>query len=39
MGLNFVTPRQGAVVTVSNDTRGWLYLTHDAGHSWEPARF
>ena len=39
MGLNFVTPRQGAVVTVSNDTRGWLYLTHDAGHTWEPVRF
>jgi photosystem II stability/assembly factor-like uncharacterized protein len=39
MGLNFVTPRQGAVVTVSNDARGWLYLTHDAGRTWEPVRF
>src|SRR5579884_3607822 len=37
--LAFVTPRQGAAVTASNDRRGWLYLTHDAGHSWEPVRF
>ena len=39
LALRFVTPRQGAVVTTSNDRRGWLYLTHDAGRTWDPARF
>jgi len=39
VGLSFVTARQGAVVTTSNDGRGWLYLTHDAGRTWEPVRF
>lgn len=38
VALSFVTPHQGAAVTASNDRRGWLYLTHDAGRTWEPVR-
>jgi hypothetical protein len=39
VALSFVTPRQGAAVTTSNDRRGWLYLTRDAGRTWQPVRF
>lgn len=35
--LGFVTPRQGAVVT--GPFEGWLYITRDAGHTWEPVNF